>query len=507
MKSTIHKFMSSTLNCMSKKQIILGSFLALAGFANAQNTVPNGSGTGDVGIGTISPADNLHIISTTGGGGGGATLQHSGPWAAVLRFKTQRNFPDSSADYALFGSGANNPMGAGHLAVYDYNRSKYPFLLEGITGNLGIGTTAPDARVHASLDVTPLSIPIIYRGMKSDVQSIATIPSGGGSFHTLIGVEGIATGINSEAWSTGVHGVSQDAGQNIGGDFLATGNVSGCINNHYGVRAEANVNGSTNYGIWASASNACNVNYAGWFNGNVIKTGSDNFTSDRKLKTDIKPLDNSLEKIKLLNPCSYIFKKDEEFKNLNLPQGKQMGLIAQELAEVFPELVNENPANKRENNKGELVEYTPSFKSVQYVSLIPVLISGIKEQQQLIENQNKKIADLEEKINVLSENKTNNATSINQLNSAADGFSLDQNIPNPFSQETVINYILPQQIKNASLIVYDLSGKQLTSFPLELNAKSITITSDKLSAGIYIYSVMADGKIMDSKRMVVADKQ
>lgn len=98
-------------------------------------------------------------------------------------------------------------------------------------------------------------------------------------------------------------------------------------------------------------------------------------------------------------------------------------------------------------------------------------------------------------------------TGISDLNSEAEGFALDQNIPNPFSNETVIKYTLPPQIKTASLIVYDLSGKQLTSFPLELSAKSITITSEKLPAGIYICSVTADGKIMGSKRIVVANKQ
>jgi hypothetical protein len=106
-----------------------------------------------------------------------------------------------------------------------------------------------------------------------------------------------------------------------------------------------------------------------------------------------------------------------------------------------------------------------------------------------------------------AQNTSGNATGIQQSNSAAEGFALDQNIPNPFSSETVIKYTLPQEIKTASLIVYDLSGKQLTSFPLERTTTSITITSEKLAAGIYIYSVMADGKIMDSKRMIVADKQ
>jgi len=84
---------------------------------------------------------------------------------------------------------------------------------------------------------------------------------------------------------------------------------------------------------------------------------------------------------------------------------------------------------------------------------------------------------------------------------------MDQNIPNPFSGETVVKYTLTPQTKTATLNVYDLSGKQITFFPLtQKGSSSITITSENLAAGIYIYSIVADGKIMDSKRMVVAEK-
>jgi len=84
---------------------------------------------------------------------------------------------------------------------------------------------------------------------------------------------------------------------------------------------------------------------------------------------------------------------------------------------------------------------------------------------------------------------------------------MSQNEPNPFTSETLIRYSLPQQVNSASLVVYDLTGKQLTSFVLEQKGSaSIMITADKLAAGIYIYSIVADGKIMDSKRMVIAGK-
>ena len=94
------------------------------------------------------------------------------------------------------------------------------------------------------------------------------------------------------------------------------------------------------------------------------------------------------------------------------------------------------------------------------------------------------------------------------MNNQMNGFSMEQNIPNPFSRETVVNYTLPQQTGSAYMAVYDLSGKQIASFPLNQKGSSaITISSEKLAAGVYIYSIIDDGKLMDSKRMIVEDKQ
>jgi len=96
---------------------------------------------------------------------------------------------------------------------------------------------------------------------------------------------------------------------------------------------------------------------------------------------------------------------------------------------------------------------------------------------------------------------------INSSNGASDSFSMDQNIPNPFDGVTVINYHLPQSAGSAYMVVYDLSGKQVADFTLQKDAPSLCISSEKLAAGIYIYSIIADGKIMDSKRMVVTQKK
>ena len=64
--------------------------------------------------------------------------------------------------------------------------------------------------------------------------------------------------------------------------------------------------------------------------------------------------------------------------------------------------------------------------------------------------------------------------------------------------------ILPEAVTSARVIVYNLEGKQLK----ELNVKargsaSVTIMGNELSAGMYIYALIADGKVVGSKRMIL----
>ena len=85
-----------------------------------------------------------------------------------------------------------------------------------------------------------------------------------------------------------------------------------------------------------------------------------NSLSDEKLKKDISTIDDALDKVKQLRGVDYTWKESEE---------KSKGVIAQELQEVFPELVSESE----------------SGLSVNYNGIIGVLIEAIKEQQKQID--------------------------------------------------------------------------------------------------------------------------
>ena len=82
------------------------------------------------------------------------------------------------------------------------------------------------------------------------------------------------------------------------------------------------------------------------------------YSSDRRLKDNITPLENTLEKVSKLN--GYTF----DWNELSLKEGTEIGVVAQEIEQDFPELVT-----TRENG----------YKAVRYEKLVAVLISAINE--------------------------------------------------------------------------------------------------------------------------------
>jgi len=459
-----------------KKNVIFISLLAFSSLLNAQEFNPPGATPGTpayrkapTGFGmTIAPGTNMVEIETTSPNDGlSITQRNSGASLIKLNNTTGTNWSLNSLD--------NSSAPGGGFSINNLSSGTTPLVIDPNTGNIGVGTTAPTfaklqveenaGDVGGSFLVTPPSSGGSGKiGAKGRVYSAVT--------NTVFGVvgDGDLTAAGG-GFATGVFGSGEGGNFNMGGQFTAFGSAS-----------------YANYGIYAAAYGAAS-NYAGYFNGDVYTSGVYT-SSDRKLKQNIKPLTNALDKLLLLKPSTYAF-RTTEFKDMNLPSGNQMGLIAQELEEVFPELIKNMSAIEIPGKNGEKTSI-PEFKSVQYISLIPVLIAAIQEQQA-------QIAELKN---------TQKITDIASANSTDALFSMSQNEPNPFDGITVINYNLPETINTAYLAVYDLSGKQIASFPIHEKGKSsLKITSEKLAAGIYIYSIVADGKVVDSKKMIVAEKQ
>lgn len=170
----------------------------------------------------------------------------------------------------------------------------------------------------------------------------------------------------------------------------------------YGLYISA-LNGTTVYGVYSRAYGG-NTNYAGYFDGDLAYNGSLINPSDVKFKENIKPLSGSLKKIMGINSYSYNYKNDGEAEMMNFSSGIQFGFIAQELESVFPELVSQNVNlwEDKTGKEGQSVEKVVTYKGVNYIGMIPVLAEAIKEQQEIIEEQQRQIDELKIIINGLS---------------------------------------------------------------------------------------------------------
>lgn len=119
------------------------------------------------------------------------------------------------------------------------------------------------------------------------------------------------------------------------------------------------------------------------------------FYSDERLKENIKTIPSALSKLLSLRGVTYNSNKLAEQYGY-FDKKEQVGVIAQEVEKVLPQIVVPAPFDIEQDEDGN--EYSKSgenYKTVQYDKLIPLLIEAIKEQQETIINLQKRIEDLE----------------------------------------------------------------------------------------------------------------
>ena len=262
--------------------------------------------------------------------------------------------------------------------------------------------------------------------------------------------------------------------------------------------------------------------YAGYFVGdtyvNGILTATSLYTpSDMRLKENVESLDatergNSiLENVMGMNVIQYNY-KDREYEMVDVNSGlseemkkvleeyeekngeksntmmeKQkdlhFGLSAQELQEVFPNLVKEGQ---------------DGYLGVNYTELVPVLIRCIQEMQQEIDELKGTDTEMKAKANVtIGETTGLNATATNRN-------QLFQNRPNPFKEQTEIRFSLAEGVKDASICIFDMQGKMLKSYPVQSGMKSVTVNGYELGAGMFLYSLVVNGQEVDTKKMILS---
>jgi hypothetical protein len=99
------------------------------------------------------------------------------------------------------------------------------------------------------------------------------------------------------------------------------------------------------------------------------------------------------------------------------------------------------------------------------------------------------------------DNEQGNATSIHDIE-LANNAVLYQNAPNPFGEGTTIKYFVPDNA-NAQIVFYDDYGNQIKAYNIAENGMGqLNVEASNLSAGMYSYSLIISGKIIDTKKMI-----
>jgi len=168
---------------------------------------------------------------------------------------------------------------------------------------------------------------------------------------------------------------------------------------------------------------------------------------------------------------------------------KEIGLMASEVEDILPDAIR---------------TYSDGRKAIDFNALLVVLIEAFKEQQREIDHLKYLIGQSGniELPPAKSENSNINAMNDNSIESKKT--ILYQNLPNPFNTLTTINYEINEAItQSAAIIIYDLNGSQLKSYPVSQDTSSIQISANELRAGIYFYALIVNNREIDTKKMIL----
>ena len=301
------------------------------------------------------------------------------------------------------------------------------------------------------------------------------------------------------------------------------GRADGGLGRNYGVYGECiplsdNLNyGAAIYGTYKSTPRVLSDNYAGYFDGRVevseglIVNGflrlngsllsptsnSNNFVeyNDNEDRSGSQ-ISSRLSNLKMgsffldVPQSTYAESaiEDSNVVNIKKEQPKQeaylrkhYGLSINQLEEVFPDLVYEDE---------------DGTKSINYVEMVPILVQAINELKS-------EINELKGNDGSIKETKAQ-TTGNDGMGENVTMLTLGQNKPNPFGTSTSIEVSIPEDVQSAFIYVYDLTGKKLQQVDIPSRGKqAITINASSLADGMYLYSLIADGKVVETRRMIV----
>ena len=334
---------------------------------------------GNVGIGTTSPTSKLNVFDDSTGSTLSVTTSSEPTYNNGSKIIIANNVDSMTGgrQYASLGLDYTNDY-----LYLDNNQSllNHHFIINS-AGNVGIGKDDPTVKLEVEGDIKATGTVCDKNGC---------IGSGDGGISLWL--QGDGNDVYYSDGNVGIGTTSPTSKLGVAGDMII-----GTIDHSYLPSGTSwdytlQLNGSnyTSIGFHDSGNSVGSIRYSenkfyigyddGWgaattyFGGSVYSPGFFYASSDRRLKKNIELIPSALDKVLKLEGITF------EWRDEARGEGTNLGLIAQDVEKVFPELVSTNEDT--------------GLKSIQYSNLVAPLIEAVKEQQSQIEELKREIEKL-----------------------------------------------------------------------------------------------------------------
>jgi len=506
---------------------------ALSDNTEGNNNTANGrdalglniTGNDNTAIGTYTLLNNIYGSFNTANGSGALKNNSSGSYNTAIGY-----------DALYSNTGGFRQTAVGYRAMrYCYNGSSPSYG----NNNVAVGYEALRGSSNAANNTGYSNTALGYQTLFTNTTGKSNTASGFLALH-----------INTTgSWNTAYgnlalsNNTSGNANTAIGYEalyFNKTGNRNTAIGNNSGYRSDSSAHctflGSDADQIADTAFNnsmalgkASRITASGQIRiGNSLITSIGGYEpwanlSDGRYKKNVQENVPGIEFINRLRPVTYTmdvsglrkFLKEnitvqedtEEFHKMDAEEKKLIeqavkrkekivytGFVAQEVEASAKQLGYDfSGVDKPQNNN--------SLYGLRYAEFVVPLVKAAQEQQQIIENQQKQIDELKSMMQQISVSDKKETVAFSQK------AYLEQNNPNPFSQNTMIKFYLPQSTLKAVLKVYSLNGVELKSFDAaQKGFNEIIIKANTLGTGVFVYTLLVDEKTIDTKQMIITNE-
>ena len=408
--------------------------------------------------------------------------------------------------------------------------------------NITVGGTINEAELSAagnSLVIGKEALEISTGGLNTAIGYQAMKNALSGSYNLAIGafvLNGITTGeANTAVGQITAQGMTSGSRNVALGEFTLNSCSSGSYNTAIGEQCGSYyTTGSYNTNVGSGAGTSfTNFDNSSGFGYNADQTASNQVrigntsvtsirgqvgwttTSDSRFKRQVSEEEvRGLDFITRLRPVTYTYDVDAyeqwyaqhhgEDRNgqwdgkYDIEEIRFSGFLAQEVEQIAQEV-------GYDFSGVDAPESEDDFYGLRYSEFVVPLVKAVQEQQEMIEAQESSMEQLNQQNHEL-------LSRIEQLEEALAGITnssrernaepcLGQNVPNPFSGSAVISYYLPEG-QNGQIVIVDIKGQVVKEIAIQSGFGTLEIGQQELAAGQYSYSLISNGLVLATKKMV-----